>query len=821
MDRVPTESLDVPADLVVRQVRDYAIVLIDLEGRFRSWNEGVRHILGWDETSWLGQPAAVAFTDEDAQAGVPQQELAAAASNGRADDDRWMKRRDGTRFFCTGSVTAIRGDDGRPVAYLKVMRDSTEAHDKAEECERALAAERDSHSQAERQAALLRATIDAIPDAVYIGTAEGITECNQQGLELLGARSLEDLQHNIGELGRAFRVRHERDGQPVAPEDLPFSRALRGEAAMLETWATKPSGEDVLIRGTAAPIRVGGEIVGAVAVNSDLTQRVQLEEKRIELAQVEGLLRERDEEFRAIVHAVRDYAIFTVDVDGLISSWHVGAQLMKGYSAEEAIGMPFANLFTPEDRAIGQPEHEMELAARTGEYKGEGRRRRKGGEAFEAAVVLTGLRGQDGRLLGYLKLTQDISERKRAEAEREALLRSAEAARAEADRANSSKSEFLATISHELRTPLGAIIGWAHLLERGMPDPEGTRHGLAAIARNARVQGRLIEDLLDMSRIESGQLKLELQRVDLASVVSGAVDAVLPSANAKEIAMQTQLDPRAGPVMADPARLQQVIVNLLGNAVKFTPAGGRVVVSARRAGASVDIAVSDTGQGMTPEFVGHAFDRFQQQDPSSTRRHGGLGIGLAIVREITHLHGGSVRAESAGPGRGPTFTVSLPALDAKPSRREAHAEDAPADDRQPADDARLSGFTLLLIDDEPDGLEVTAYALRSAGAEVMTAAGAEEGFQLFRERRPHAILCDIGMPGQDGHEFIRRVRELESATGRHTPAAAFTAFARTEDSARSTDAGFDVHLVKPMSPAELVQATADVLRRGLGDTVER
>lgn len=813
------ESMDVPADLVVRQVRDCAIVLIDSEGRFRSWNEGVRHVLGWDEAAWLGQPMAVAFTEEDVRAGVPQQELAAAASAGRAEDDRWMRRRDGTRFFCTGSITAIRGDDGRPAAYLKLMRDSTVARETAEECQRALAAERASHDEAERHAALLRATIDAIPDAVYIGTAEGITECNRQALEQLGARSLEELQRDIGELGRAFRIRRERDGPPVAPQDLPFSRALRGEAATLETWATKPSGEDVLIRCTAAPIRVGGEIVGAVAVNSDLTPRLQLEEKRIELAQVQGLLRERDEEFRAIVHAVRDYAIFTLGVEGLVSSWHVGAQLMKGYSADEAIGMPFANLFTPEDRALGLPEREMDLATRTGEYKGEGRRLRKSGEPFDAAVVLTALRGGDGQLLGYLKLTQDISERKRAESEREALLHAAESARAEAERANRSKSDFLATISHELRTPLGAIIGWAHLLERGMPDPEGARHGLDAIARNAREQGRLIEDLLDMSRIESGQLKLELQRVDLAGVVSGAVDAVLPSATAKDIAMQTRLDPRAGPVMADPARLQQVIVNLLGNAVKFTPPGGRVVVGASRAGAWVDIAVGDTGQGMTPEFVGQAFDRFQQQDPSSTRRHGGLGIGLAIVREITHLHGGNVRAESAGPGRGATFTVSLPALDARPAQPEAPAEAAPAADPRGGEDKRLTGFTLLLIDDEPDGLAVAAYALRAEGAEVMTASGAEEGFRLFRERQPDAILCDIGMPGQDGHEFIRRVRNLEGALGRHTPAAAFTAFARAEDGARSADAGFDAHLVKPMSPAELVQATADLLSRGLGDTV--
>ncbi|UUX94410.1 PAS domain S-box protein [Aquabacterium sp. J223] len=804
----------------VRQVRDHAMFVVDLQGRCASWNEGVGAILGWDEADWIGQPVAVAFTPEDVADGVPERELRQAARTGSAHDDRWLQRRDGERFFANGSVSPVRDEAGAIVAFLKVLRDGTDARRTADECERALAAERTLRAQSERQAAVLRATIAAIPDALYIGNADGITECNAQALQMLGVASLDELRARIDELGRRFRVRRERDGDLVAAQDLPFARALNGEMATLETWATRPDGEDVFIRGTAAPIRVDGHILGAVAINSDLTHRVRLDERQRELAQVKGLLAEREEAFRALVRGVRDYAIFTIGLDGRISSWHIGAQLMKGYTAEQAIGMPFADLFTPEDRAAGRPQLEMDMAVRTGEFKGEGRRLRQDGTAFEAAVVLTALRGPDDGLLGYLKLTQDITRRKQVEAEREEMLSLAQAARADAERASHSKGEFLAVISHELRTPLGAILGWAHLLERGVADPHNLQQGLAAIRRNAQVQVQLIEDLLDMSRIESGQMRLETGPVDITGVVAAAVEAVQPNADHKDLTVHTLLDPRAGPVMGDPARLQQIVWNLLSNAVKFTPAGGRVTVSVTRVRGHLEIAVADTGQGMEREFLTRAFHRFQQQDASSTRRFGGLGLGLAIVRQLTELHGGSVRADSAGPGKGSTFTVRLPALGRERGNRTAAAE-APAPLPGPPvheQDHRLDGVDLLVIDDEPDGRAVAAYALQAAGARVVTAGSAEEGLQRFQAHRPAAVLCDIGMPVHDGYAFIRWMRQAEAAQGRHTPAAAFTAFARPEDRQRAIEAGYQHHLVKPLAPSALVDAVVALLQRESGDT---
>lgn len=814
----PLALMQIPADVVIRQVRDHAMFLLDRQGRVATWNEGVRNVLGWEEADWIGQSVEVLFTPEDVAAGVPDGEFRQAELVGWAEDSRWMVKRGGSRFYCNGSITPIRKADGAVCAFLKVMRDGTSLRLAAEEYQRALAAEREEHAKAEREAAKLRAIIDAIPDALYVGTAEGITECNAKGLELLGATSLTDLQQRIGELGARFRVRHERDGPLVEPERLPFARALRGETAMLDTWATRPNGKDVLIRGTAAPIRVDNEIVGAIAINSDLTYRIELEEQRRAISQMANQLREREEEFRALVSGVRDYAIFTVDVEGRISSWHVGAQLMKGYTAEEAIGMPFAQLFTPEDRERGRPQHEMDVAARTGEYKGEGTRLRKGGALFVAEVVLTALRGPRGELLGYLKLTQDVTDRKNAEAERDHMLRDAESARVAAEQASRAKDEFVATVSHELRTPLSAILGWSQVLQRRVPDPTMLKHAIEAIARNARMQARLVEDLLDMSRIESGQLRLELQPTDPTGIVRSAVDAIMPMATAKRIAVKMEADPDTGLLMADAARLQQVVLNLLNNAVKFTPHEGRIDVAVRREADMLEISVADSGQGMAPAFIEQAFERFKQLDSSLTRRHGGLGLGLSIVRELTHLHGGKVKARSEGLGKGSTFILCLPAL---ATDRQANLEPAHEGIEALENDDRLSGFSLLLVDDEPDGRGAAAYALRLAGADVTEAGSAEEALENFRERRPHAILSDIGMPMVDGYEFIRQVREIERAAGRHTPAAALTAFARAEDRQLAIDAGFEMHLAKPLEPVALVEGVVALLRSNVGDTSGR
>jgi PAS domain S-box-containing protein len=486
---------------------------------------------------------------------------------------------------------------------------------------------------------------------------------------------------------------------------------------------------------------------------------------------------------------------------------------MKGYSAQEAIGMHFERLFKPEERAAGRPQMELEVAARTGEYKGDGERLRQDGTVFDAAVVLTPLRGPDGQLRGFLKLTHDITERKRMEREREATLRDAQVARQEAERANHSKGEFLATISHELRTPLSAIQGWAHVLERGVSDPETVKHGLAAILRNARTQVQLIEDLLDMNRIESGQLRLDLQRIELGAVIAAAIDSALPAATVKGIGLKTVFGSGSGPVMGDPARLQQVVGNLLSNAIKFTPQGGQVSVVLQQRDGIAEVAVSDTGQGIEADFLPFVFQRFHQQDASITRRHGGLGIGLTIVRHLVESHGGQLHAHSPGVGLGATFSFSLPALRVEGAVPPAagSAPDVAEGHEWPA--VRLDGVRVLLIDDEPDVRAVTERILREAGAQVLLASRASQGLDLLQTERPAVVLSDIGMPGIDGYDFMRRVRSLTPERGGLTPAAAFTAYTRPEDRQRSRDAGYQLHLSKPVAPAELVIAVARLAAR--------
>ncbi len=795
---------------IIEQVRDHAMFLVDLQGRIASWNEGVRKILGWEAPDWVGQPMDVAFTDDDQRSGVPAQELRVAAHTGRADDNRWMRHKSGEHFFALGAVTRIDDDAGQPVAYLKVLSDFTGPRLVEEDRERLLASERAARRDAEGHAAALTAAIDAMPDAVCFCTSDGvITRSNAQVAALFGLAQRDAMPRTIDDAVHAFRMRRERDAEPIDPGELPFTRALQGHTAETELWVTRlDDGEDRFVRTTAAPVVVdGGEIVGIVAVTTDQTARWHAHEQERELTRLAMMLREREAQFRAVVQGVRNYAIYTVDVRGVISSWQAGAALLNGYSADEAIGMPFERLFTAADRAAGRPQHEMETAARTGEYKGEGLRVRRDGTTFDAAVVLTALRGPKGQLLGYLKLMQDITSRKREERERETMLREAHVARSEAERANHSKGEFLATISHELRTPLSAILGWVRVLERGASDPDTVAQGLSAISRNAKVQVQLIEDLLDMNRIESGHLRLELQPVELGHVIAAAIDAVLPVATTKGVAIRLTRDRSSAVVSGDAGRLQQIVGNLLDNAVKFTPGGGTVTVSLVQVGRSVEIAVADTGQGIDPAFVPHVFERFQQQDATSTRRHGGLGIGLAVVRELVRLHGGSERAESAGIGHGSCFTITLPALDSTGAAADAgvHADAGHGD---PAPLPRVDGVTVLVIDDEPDVRASAEHLLRAAGAQVFAASNAIDGLALLRRHRPQVVLSDIAMPGHDGYELLRWVRELPDPQTRRTPAAAFTAYAQPEDRRRALAAGYQMHLVKPVSPDVLLDAVA-------------
>jgi len=450
------------------------------------------------------------------------------------------------------------------------------------------------------------------------------------------------------------------------------------------------------------------------------------------------------------------------------------------------------------------------------------------GEAMQMEIPLRGangrfgwflmqavpLRDAMGHVMFWFGTNTDLSEQRKLANEREQLLESERAARSIAERASQLKDEFLATLSHELRTPLNAILGWSQILRRQHNGNADLADGLSIIERNARVQTQLVSDLLDMSRVISGKLRLEAQVVDLAAVVSSAIESVRPAADAKEISLSQEFETKVGPVNGDPARLQQIVWNLLTNAIKFTPRAGRVRIGLTGDEDRVLLSVIDTGEGIRADFLPHLFERFRQADGSTTRRHGGLGLGLAIVKNLVELHGGRVWASSDGAGCGAGFFVELPALARSAAEDIIESGDPNGINGGPmlAADS-LSGLRVLVVDDEPDARELIRRVLSEAGATVLMAAGGREAIAILTQKRPDVVLSDIGMPDLDGYQFIRAIRQMPPTEGGATPAAALTAFARPEDRRRALIAGYQSHITKPIESAELVTVVAALAGR--------
>jgi signal transduction histidine kinase/FixJ family two-component response regulator len=415
---------------------------------------------------------------------------------------------------------------------------------------------------------------------------------------------------------------------------------------------------------------------------------------------------------------------------------------------------------------------------------------------------------ESNRIGGVLVVCTETTSRVAREAERMTLLATAQRERQSAEIANRAKDEFLTTASHELRTPLGAILGWARLLRAGKLDPSAYLRGIETIERNAQAQVRLIEDILDGSRIITGKLRLEIRKLDLIQLVRSALEAVMPAAEAKGINVLVELDPSAARLNGDPERLQQVVWNLVNNAIKFTPKGGQVAVRLKRTGGDIELTVSDTGQGIEAEFLPYVFDRFRQAEGSTTRRHGGLGLGLALVRHLVEAHGGGVRAESAGAGLGATFKARLP-VQAVLGDEVDTVRPSPVPNVAPFSSAvSLASVSVLVVDDEPDARDLVATVLRAAGAEVTLATSALSALEALSTALPTVLVSDVGMPDVDGYELIRRVRSQLGAAGATLPAVALTAYAREEDRRLALGAGFHNHVAKPVEPSELLHIVA-------------
>ena len=496
--------------------------------------------------------------------------------------------------------------------------------------------------------------------------------------------------------------------------------------------------------------------------------------------------------YEAIVDSSDD-AIISKNLQSIVMSWNKSAERIFGYSAEEMVGQSIAKLFPP-----GRLDEEAQILARLQQGERvdhfETQRQRKDGKLIDVSLTISPIRNADGVIAGASKIARDVTEQKRA---RRKLSEALEALKS-ADRM---KGEFLATLSHELRTPLNAILGWVQIL-REEGSVENFIHAIPIIERNVRIQSQLIEDLLDMSRIETGKISLDIRQVDLPTVVGAAIETVRPAAKAKEIRLTSTFASMTGIVMGDKDRLQQIVWNLLTNAIKFTPKEGRVHVMIKRVNSHVEICVTDSGRGISEEFLGQVFDRFRQADGGTTRRSGGLGLGLSIVKHLTELHGGNVRVTSDGLDQGATFIISLPLQAVRPEPEELIDDERRASFDVAAKKSDLTGIRVLVVDDEDDSIEIVGRILERKGAEVCTARSMVQALEEFTRFSPRVLITDIGMPEHDGYELLARLRELPG--GRSVPAVALTAMARNEDRIQALRAGFHLHIVKPVDFTELV-----------------
>jgi PAS domain S-box-containing protein len=517
--------------------------------------------------------------------------------------------------------------------------------------------------------------------------------------------------------------------------------------------------------------------------------------------------------FRTTLVSIGD-AVIATDEAGRIRTMNPVAERLTGWTEAEARNRPLDAVFRIVNETTQRPvENPVTRVLRDGEIVGLANHTvliARDGRTIPIDDSAAPIRPQEGPMTGAVLVFRDITARRKAEREQALVLEREQVARRDLEAASRGKDEFVTTLSHELRTPLNAIFGWVQLLRAGALDEAARAHALEVIERNTRTQTRMVEDLLDMSRIMTGQFRIEPRPVDFATVIVAAVDAVRPAVDAKGLQLVTHLDPGTGPVSGDPDRLQQVVWNLLTNAVKFTPRGGRIEVTLERRGSQIETRVSDTGRGIAADFLPHVFERFSQAETSMARAQPGLGIGLALVRHLVELHGGGVAVASEGEGQGATFTVRLPV----PATVQGfHGDGVSSGASTSGDDPLhpLAGVAILAVDDDADARELLRIAFQQAGAQVTLADSARAALAALEASAPDVLVSDIGMPDGSGYELLESVRAAEH--GSRLPAVALTAYARAEDRDRAIRAGFQLHVSKPIDPAALVRAVALVCGR--------
>jgi PAS domain S-box-containing protein len=739
------------ADIIIANAPD-PVFVCDLEGKILEANEAVSRLLGLRRDEVLEQSISRFLGYDEAREFVVV--LREVVERGVTRDVRLQPRSaSGEMIPTTLNASALRATDGNIIGAIGILRDMREL---------------------DQARAYAESLIKNAPDPVFVSDLEGkIHQANDAVFSLLGFRPDELIEQSLSRI--------------ISPEETwEFMVALRevverGVTRNARLHPRSASGDVIPTTLNASALRdTEGRVIGAIGILRDMRE---LDKAR---AYAESLIKNAPD------------PVFVSDLEGKILQANDAVSHLLGFRQDEVVEQSVS-------RFLGADEtREFVAALREVVEHGVSRNvrlhpRSASGEAISTTLNASALRDPDGNVIGAIGILRDM----RAYEE---VLRDLEESRRELRNADQAKDGFLAVVSHELRTPLTAMLGWVRLLTTGMLDDATSARALPVIERNTKLLAQLIDDLLDVSRIVAGKLRLEAGPVDLIAVIESAIEAVQGLADAKSIGLKAVLDPSAGSIVGDPGRLQQVVWNLLSNAIKFTPNRGRIDLRLERAGTHARLRVRDTGRGISRELLPHIFDRFRQDD--GTRRHGGLGLGLAIVRHIVELHEGRVWAESDGEGRGATLVVELPLPvdDVRPASKPAavyrRLESAPS--RL----INLVGRRILVVDDEADARDLLAEILGQAGADVMVVGSADEALETLRRWRPDVLVSDIGMPGDDGYMLIRKVRALGSEDGGQVRALALTAYARSEDRALALEAGFHTHIAKPVDPLELTALIA-------------